>query len=79
MAKVTLNKQEKEWLEQEETRNLALESMLKRFKRQVTQSDILYEVKKRRYFLNKREKREEKDKRAKIRALKTKRKNRKKY
>lgn len=79
MAKVTLNKQEKEWLEQEETRNLALESMLKRFKRQVTQSDILYEVKKRQYFLNKREKREEKDKRAKIRALKTKRKNRKKY
>ena len=48
----------------------SVETMLKRFKKQVLKDDILYECKIREHFMNPAEKRREKAKRAKIRNLK---------
>ena len=48
----------------------SVETMLKRFKKQVLKDDILYECKKREHFMNAAEKRREKSKRARIRSLK---------
>lgn len=50
--------------------NLYLDSLLRKFKKQVLAEEILDECKRRSFFLKKSLKRKEKSKRAKIRAIK---------
>lgn len=71
MARVTPNKKERDLLNSgPEGANLALNSMLKRFKRQVRSQGIMNEIRKRQYFKSKPEKRKEKQKISLIRQKK---------
>lgn len=54
------------------TTNETVDSMLRRFKKLIMNEDILYEFRKRQYFMSKSSKRKEKSKRARIRDLKAK-------
>ena len=69
-VRVKLNDREKEQLKHNDSSYLT--TLMRRFKKQVEKNDILYEVKKREFYMNKTLKRKEKDKRAKIRNLKNK-------
>lgn len=80
MAKVTLRPEEVEQLRNStvEDKNAYLDSMLRRFKKQVQQEMILEECKRREFFLKKSLKRREKSKRAKIARIKEMKKSSKK-
>lgn len=67
MAKVRLNRYELEMGVNEDGTSDSLESLLRRFKRQVRNEGIMDEVRKRKHFKNKAEKRKEKEKVALIR------------
>ena len=79
LAKVSLTAHDFEEIRNQENPqasvNMFLDSMLRRFKKQVENEDILYECKKREFFLKKSIRRREKSKRAKIRELKYKKKS----
>lgn len=70
MAKVVLNQHDLLECMAQGNPNLHLENMLRRFKKQVINEEILEECKRRQFFLKKSLKRKEKAKRAKIRAIK---------
>jgi len=70
MARVTLRADEIELCKTSNNVNAALDSMLRRFKKQVQQEQILEECKRREFFLKKALKRREKSKRAKITRIK---------
>lgn len=70
MAKVTLRVDELELCNSTNNVNAGLDSMLRRFKKQVQQEQILDECKRREFFLKKAIKRREKSKRAKIARIK---------
>lgn len=53
----------------------SLDSMLRRFKRKVLADGILDEIRRRQFFMNKSQKRKEKSKRARITAIKERKKN----
>lgn len=83
MAKVYLTAHDLEDIRRSENpaeaSNMFLDSMIRRFKKQVESEDILYECKKREFFLKKSLKRKEKSKRAKIREIKRKKKSARRY
>ena len=83
MAKVSLNAHDLEEIRRSDNPagniNMFLDSMLRRFKKQVENEDILYECKKREFFLKKSLRRKEKSKRAKIREIKRKKKSARRY
>ncbi len=70
MAKVELSQHELKECMESGNPNMHLDSMLKRFKKQVIAEEIIDECKRRSFFLKKSIKRREKSKRAKIRAIK---------
>ena len=70
MAKVTLRPDELELCKEMNNVNAGLDSMLRRFKKQVQAEGILEECKIREYFLKKSLARKEKSKRAKIARIK---------
>lgn len=70
MAKVTLRIDELELCKETGNVNAGLDSMLRRFKKQVLQELVLEECKKREFFLKKSLKRKEKSRRAKIARIK---------
>ena len=70
MARVTLRPDELELCRVNNNVNAGLDSMLRRFKKQVQADDILEECKRREYFLKKALKRKEKSRRAKIARIK---------
>lgn len=79
MAKVTLRPDELELCRNTpDNPNVALDSLLRRFKKQIQQEGILEECKRREFFLKKSLKRKEKSKRAKIARIKEMKKSSKK-
>lgn len=72
MAKVELNKSEKEMIMStpDADKNMYLESMLKRFKKQVANQEIMEDCKKHEFFLKKSLRRKEKSRLAKIKLIK---------
>lgn len=72
MAKVVLSAHDLTECYEAGNPNLHLEDLLRKFKKQVVNEEILDECKRRKYFLKKSLKRKEKSKRARIRALKKK-------
>lgn len=71
MLRVELFKEELDKIKREqEDPNFYLDSMLKRFKKQVIESGVLEECRRREFFLKKSLARKEKSKRAKIRLIK---------
>lgn len=72
MAKVVLNQHEMQECIAQGNPNFHLDTMLRKFKKQVIAEEILEECKRREFFLKKGLARKEKSKRAKIRALKKK-------
>ena len=74
MARVALNQHDFEEIRNqekpEEAVNMFLDGMIRRFKKQVENEDIINECRRREFFLKKSIKRREKSKRAKIRELK---------
>lgn len=83
MARVQLNAHDFEEIRKSEKPELAinmfLDTMIRRFKKQVENEGILEECRKREFFLKKSLKRKEKSKRAKIREIKRKKKSAKRY
>ena len=77
MAKVVLTSHDIQEAMEAKEPNLHLDTMLRRFKKQVEAEGILEECRRREFFLKKSIKRKEKSKRAKIREIKA-NKNRKK-
>lgn len=69
MAKVFMNRVESELMTSGK-KDEAIDSMLRRFKKKTIGEEILVEVRRRQFFLNKATKRLEKSKRARIRAIK---------
>ena len=67
MAKVVLTPHDLQEAMSEKNPNMYLDTMLRRFKKQVENEGILDECKRREFFLKKSLKRKEKSKRAKIR------------
>lgn len=78
MAKVALNSHDFEEIKNQEkpeaSVNMFLDQLIRRFKKQVENEDIINECRRREFFLKKSIKRREKSKRAKIRDLKFKKK-----
>lgn len=74
MARVALNSHDFEEIRNQENPdasvNMFLDQLLRRFKKQVENEDIINECRRREFFLKKSIKRKEKSKRAKIRELK---------
>ena len=70
VARVILRQDELDLCKDTNNVNAGLDSMLKRFKKQVQSDGILEECKRREYFLKKSLKRKEKSKRAKIARIK---------
>lgn len=70
MARVSLRPDELELCKDTNNVNAGLDSMLRRFKKQVQSEMILEECKRREFFLKKSLKRKEKSKRAKIARIK---------
>ena len=70
MARVTLRPDEVELCRATGNVNAGLDSMLRRFKKQVLQEQIIEESKRRDFFLKKALKRKEKSRRAKIARIK---------
>lgn len=83
MAKVYLTAHDFEEIRKSEkseaSANMFLDAMLRRFKKQVTNEDIIGECRRREFFLKKSLKRKEKSKRAKIREIQRKKKSSKRY
>lgn len=83
MAKVYLNAHDFEEIRKsekpEQSINMFLDQMIRRFKKQVENEGILEECRRREYFLKKSLKRKEKSKRAKIREIKRRKKASKRY
>lgn len=78
MARVTLRPDELTLCQETNNVNAGLDSMLRRFKKQVQNECILEECKRREFFLKKSLKRKEKSKRAKIARIKEMKKSSKK-
>lgn len=74
MAKVALNQHDFEEIRNQENPeacvNMFLDQLVRRFKKQVENEDIINECRRREFFLKKSIKRREKSKRAKIRDIK---------
>ena len=72
MARVELSSHDLQECMAKGNPNLHLDDMMRKFKKQVINDEIIDECKRREFFLKKSIKRREKAKRAKIRALKSK-------
>jgi len=83
LAKVVLNAHDFDEIRKQEkpeaSINMFLDSMLRRFKKQVENEGILEECRRREFFLKKSLKRKEKSKRAKIREIKRRKKSQRRF
>lgn len=83
MAKVYLTAHDFEEIRKsdnpESMANMFLDNMIRRFKKQVENEDIIAECRRREFFLKKSLKRKEKSKRAKIREIKRRKKSSRRY
>ncbi len=78
MAKVVLSSHDLQEAYEAKSPNLHLDDLLRRFKKQVENEDIIGECRRREFFLKKSLKRREKSKRAKIREIKANKKKKRK-
>ena len=69
MAKVYLTREEFDLAKEQNNPNVAIDSLLRRFKKQVKRDEIIEDVKKHEFFLKKSLRRREKAKRNRIKAL----------